>query len=238
MGTVAADTLQQVAVMPDGAEHPPPTGRDHFAIAWRLAAASWFGCAVLQLLLYLRPSPYGGPFLFHWTKFIIRPLVYDLLAVWLIALPFLLLFLGQYRRALTSSAWRWAHWTLISLMTLDLLISAFDHELYRFLGIRAGPSFLTIYLQAERAADPLFLNILTLDRGGAYGAPLLRFGVPLLYLLWAVWLTRRRLHLRPALRFDWRMALVLLMLPLATGLTGCMLATAKFRLSRLEPAAR
>src|SRR5688500_17667024 len=36
-------------------------GADHFAIAWRLTAAGWLGCALLQLILYLRPSPYGGP---------------------------------------------------------------------------------------------------------------------------------------------------------------------------------
>ena len=66
-------------------------GRHQFAIAWRLTAAGWFGCALLQLILYLRPSPYGGPFLVQWKAFIIRPLVYELLAVWLIALAFLLL---------------------------------------------------------------------------------------------------------------------------------------------------
>ena len=38
-------------------------GADHFAIAGRLTAAAWLGCALLQLILYLRPSPYGGPFL-------------------------------------------------------------------------------------------------------------------------------------------------------------------------------
>src|SRR5688500_3371773 len=73
-------------------------GADQFAIAWRLTAAGWLGCALLQLILYLRPSPYGGPFLVQWKAFIIRPLVYELLAVWLIALAFLLLWLALYRR--------------------------------------------------------------------------------------------------------------------------------------------
>ena len=70
------------------------TGADHFAIAWRLTAAGWLGCALLQLILYLRPSPYGGPFLVAWKAFIVRPLVYELLAIWLIALPFLLALAG------------------------------------------------------------------------------------------------------------------------------------------------
>ena len=83
-----------------------PRGADHFAIAWRLTAAGWLGCALLQLILYLRPSPYGGPFLLAWKAFIVRPLVYELLAIWLIALPFLLLWLVLYRRGLPSPRWR------------------------------------------------------------------------------------------------------------------------------------
>src|SRR5215210_3625155 len=91
-------------------------GADQFAIAWRLTAGAWIGCAILQLLLYLRPSPYGGPFLLRWTTFVIRPLAYELLSTWLIALPFLLLWLVLYRRPLPSPLWRIAHLALIALM--------------------------------------------------------------------------------------------------------------------------
>ncbi|MET1113135.1 MAG: hypothetical protein ABWX67_16575, partial [Allosphingosinicella sp.] len=87
-------------------------GQDRFAVAWRLAAAGWVGCALLQLILYLRPSPYGGPFLLQWKTFIVRPLAYELLSTWLIALPFLLLWLILYRRPLASPRWRIAHWAL------------------------------------------------------------------------------------------------------------------------------
>ena len=104
-------------------------GSDEFGIAWRLTAAGWIGCALLQLVLYLRPSPYGGPFLVAWKAFIIRPLIYELLAVWLIALPFLLAWLLLYRRPLDSPWARRAHWALAGLMAANLLITAFDHEL-------------------------------------------------------------------------------------------------------------
>lgn len=222
-----------VSAMADAGE---ARGRDHFAIAWRLTAACWLGCALLQFLLYLRPSPYGGPFLLHWKAFIVRPLVYELLAVWLIALLFLLLWLVLYRRALPSPRWRLGHWALIALMALNLLITAFDHELYRFLGIRLGASFLSIYAQPETMGDALFLNVLRGDRGGPFLSPVLCVIAPALYLWWSIRMVRRRTRTRPPLRFGLRTALVILVLPLATGLTGWSLATAKFRLARLEPA--
>ena len=41
----------------------------HFTIAFRLALAGLAGCVLLQLLVYLRPSPYGGPFLLEWRRY-------------------------------------------------------------------------------------------------------------------------------------------------------------------------
>ena len=212
------------------------TGADHFAIAWRLTAAGWLGCALLQLILYLRPSPYGGPFLVAWQAFIIRPLVYELLAIWLIALPFLLVWLILYRRPLRSRRWRLGHWLLVALMALNLLVTAFDHELYRFLGLRLGPNFLAVYADPTTMADSLFLNVLRGDRGGPFLSPLLCLAAPALYSWWSIRMVRRRTGARPPLRFGFVPALLILALPLATGLIGYSLAHARFRLSRLEPA--
>lgn len=211
-------------------------GADQFAVAWRLTAAGWLGCALLQLILYLRPSPYGGPFLVQWKAFIVRPLVYELLAVWLIALPFLLLWLVLYRRPLRSRRWRLGHWALVALLAANLLITAFDHELYRFLGLRLGPNFLDVYADPTTLADSLFLNVLRGDRGGPFLSPILCVAAPALYLWWSIRMVRRRTRARPPPRFGFRPALAILVLPLATGLVGYSLAHAKFRLSRLEPA--
>ena len=211
-------------------------GAEHFAIAWRLTAAGWLVCALLQLILYVRPSPYGGPFLLQWKVFIIRPLVYELLSTWLVALPFLLLWLGLYRRELRSPRWRWAHWGLAGLMAVNLLLTAFDHELYRFLGLRLGPNFLVVYADPTTLADSLFLNVLRGDRGGPFLSPVLCFGAPALYLWWSSRMVRRRLDSAPPARFDPKLAFAILVLPIAAGLIGYSLAKAKFRLSRLEPA--
>jgi arylsulfatase A-like enzyme len=210
-------------------------GANHFAVALRLTAGAWLVCALLQLFLYLRPSPYGGPFLVQWKVFIIRPLVYELLSTWLIALPFLLCWLLLYRRPL-GPRWPLAHWALIALMALNLLVTAFDHELYRFLGLRFGPNFLSVYADPTTLGDSLFLNVLRGDRGGPFLSPVLCVGAPALYLWWSIRLVRRRLRVGPPTRLGRAVALALVVLPVSTGLTGYSLAHARFRLSRLEPA--
>ena len=113
----------------------------------------------------------------------------------------------------------------------ELLITAFDHELYRFLGLRLGPNFLDVYADPATLGDSLFLNVLRGDRGGPFVSPILCLGVPGLYLWWAI----RRVR-RPAAATGLSAALALVVLPLAAGLVAYSLAHAKFRLSRLEPA--
>lgn len=212
---------------------PQYRGAEQFGIAWRLAAGGWVGCALLQLILYLRPSPYGGPFLLRWKTFIIRPLAYELLSTWLIALPLLLLWLVLWRRPLASPRWRMAHLGLVALIAANLLITAFDHELYRFLGLRLGPNFLSVYADPTTLADSLFLNVLRGDKGGPFLSPLLCVGAPALYAWWAAGRVKRPPR-RPRLGLGGAIAIAAL--PLAVGLAAYSLAHAKFRLSRLEPA--
>ncbi|HYD36491.1 MAG TPA: sulfatase-like hydrolase/transferase [Allosphingosinicella sp.] len=213
-------------------ETAEPRGAEQFAIAWRLAAAGWVGCALLQLILYLRPSPYGGPFLLRWKTFIVRPLAYELLGVWLIALPFMLLWLLLWRRPVDRSRARAAHWALVALMTANLLITAFDHELYRFLGLRLGPNFLNVYADPTTLGDALFLNVLRGDKGGPFLSPLLCVAAPALYAWWAIRAVRRP---RAPPTHEPGAALAILAVPLAAGLIAYSLAHARFRLSRLEP---
>jgi|GEM_PF-2404484 len=215
---------------------PRASGAEQFGIAWRLAAGGWIGCALLQFILYLRPSPYGGEFLLRWKTFIIRPLAYELLGVWLIALPFLLLWLLLYRRSAAPGKARLAQWALVALMAANLLISAFDHELYRFLGLRLGPNFLNVYADPATLGDSLFLNVLRGDKGGPFLSPILCFAAPGLYLWWAGRLIRRRGSRQQGVRLGRQAAAAILILPLASGLIVYQLAHAKFRLSRLEPA--
>src|SRR5688500_17574720 len=156
----------------------------HFAIAFRLALGCLIGCALLQILLYLRPSPYGGPFLLEWRKYFALALYYDMLGVWLLALPFFLYWLVRRRRPAPRRAAA-IQGALAILLALNLALSALDHELLRFLGVRLGFSFLATYLRAETLSDSLFLDVLADDPGGPFLPVALLLLAPALYLWWA-----------------------------------------------------
>lgn len=207
------------------------TGRDHFATAFWLAAGGWAACLLLQAALYLRPAPHGGPFLAEWERYFWLALYYDLLGVWLIAFPFLLLWLLLYRRRLAGRWWRIVPALQAGLIAANLLLTAIDHEVLRFLGLRLNPSFLYAYGQPRMLADRLFIDVLGSDQGGAFLPVALMILVPGAYAWWATRLARRDRRRT----FPLWLALVLAILPLAAPANAWRMATGQFRLRKVEP---
>lgn len=212
-------------------------GRDRFVTSFLLALGGWAGCVALQALLYLRPAPHGGPFLLEWQRYFGLALYYDLLGVWLLALPFLLLWLALYRRRLRSRGWTALLALQSAALALNLALSQFDHEVMRFLGLRLTPSFLATYARPETLFDSLFLDLLVADRGGSLLPLLLLVAVPGLYLWWAIRLIRRPPRLRRAWAPPLWLGVVLSLLPLAAPGNAWLQATGQFRLRKVEPVA-
>jgi hypothetical protein len=210
---------------------PIATGREAFHVAWRLALLGWLGCVLLQVLLYARPGPYGDPFLLEWRRYFWLSLYFELLGTWLIACPFLLLWLTLWKRAL-GPGWRFFNHALLALMAANLVLSEFDHEILRFLGTRISLSFLTVYARTATLADGLFQDVLLADRGGALFPPLLLIGLPAFYLFLAV----RILKSTPGARPRFWPALLIAVGPLAAPGNGWAQATSLFRIRRTEPA--
>jgi len=208
------------------------SGRENFATAFALALGGWLGCVLLQIALYLRPAPHGGPFLAEWDRYFWLALYYDLLGTWLIAAPFLLLWLVLYRRPLGARAWRFLPALQAGLLTANLIFSQIDHEVLRFLGVRLNPSFLYAYGRPEMLGDRLFGDVLAADQGGAFLPVLLLVLVPGLYAWWAARLLRRGGARRTAPLW---LALVLAIVPLAAPANGWRMATSQFRLRKVEP---
>jgi hypothetical protein len=205
-------------------------GRDAFARAFLLALACLLLAVVLQLLLYARPAPHGGPFLIEWPRYFWLALYYEMLGIWLVSTPFFAIWLILYRRPLRST-WRHALTVLQgALLTLYLLFSAIDHEIMRFLGVRLNPSFVWAYTRPEMLSDRLFLDLIGADRGGAYLSLVLILGAPILYLLTMRPLRRTRVRALPL----WT-ALLLTLVPLLAPANGWRMATSQFRLRKVEP---
>ncbi|MGZ8285193.1 MAG: LTA synthase family protein [Allosphingosinicella sp.] len=207
------------------------SGRAQFDVAWRLALLGWLGCVLLQILLYARPGPYGDPFLLEWRRYFWLSLYFELLGTWLIACPFLLLWLALWKRPL-GPRWRLLNYVLLTLLAANLVLSEFDHEILRFLGTRISLSFLTVYARTGTLADGLFQDVLLADRGGALFPPLLLIGVPAFYLFLAL----RILRGSSARRAPFWLALLLAVVPLAASANGWAQATSTFRIRRTEPA--
>jgi len=209
-------------------------GRGLFVRAVLLASGCWIVCVLLQIVLYARPAPYGGPFLVEWPRYFGLAVYYDLLGVWLVSFPFFLIGLGLYNRPLRGRAWRAVAALHALLLVLYLVFSQIDHELLRFLGVRLNPSFLFAYAQPQMLSDPLFLDVLGSDQGGAFLSLILLILFPSLYAWWAVRLLRRRGGVKnrtPALGF----AILLALVPLVAPANGWRMATSQFRLRKVEP---
>lgn len=220
------------AEAPVEADRAVPTGRNQLGLSLRLAFGAWVGCALLQMLLYLRASPGGGPFLLEWPRYFPLALYYEMLGTWLLASPFFLIWLILYRRPLAGRRWRALHVALLVLLCANLLLSAVDHEILRFLGIRLNLSFLHAYAQPAMLSDRLFLNLFADDRGGAFVALLLIAAAPLLYLGWG-WRMLARRHQPPG-PAAW-LALALVVLPIAVPAQSWAKANGLFRLRKIEP---
>jgi phosphoglycerol transferase MdoB-like AlkP superfamily enzyme len=215
----------------DGASGDGTFGRDQFALAFLLAVAGWLACVILQVALYVRPAPHGGAFLAEWDRYFGLAVYYDMLGVWLLSLPFFLLWLAVYRRRLESRWWRVIPALQAALLTLNLALSQVDHEILRFLGVRLNLSYVHAYGKPRMVADGLFLDVMRSDQGGAYLPLVLLVLVPGLYLWWAVRRMRRGTRRSPVL---W-LAILLAIVPLAAPANGWRMATSQFRLRKVEP---
>ena len=207
------------------------TGRGQFALAAWLAAGGLACCLLLQIAMYLRPAPNGGPFLAEWERYFWLALYYEVLGVWLLCLPFFLLWLALYRRTLRGRRWRAVPALQAALLTANLFFSEIDHEVLRFLGVRLNPSFLYVYAQPEMLADPLFLDVFAQDRGGAFLPAVLLVLVPGLFAWWAV----RRIRRPPVRTAPFWLALLIALLPPAAPANGWRQANGLFRLRKVEP---
>jgi arylsulfatase A-like enzyme len=145
-----------------------------FLVTLRLAVLAWTVMAVQELLLFARPTPYGGAYVRDAVGYFGRALFYNIMGVLLVALPFLVRWLLAYRGATSGrSARRW-HTALLLLLVLTVGLDHADNEVMRFLGTHLTFTLLRTY-QRVGAWGSDMLHVFTTDRGGPWLPFLLLF---------------------------------------------------------------
>ncbi|MBN2528177.1 MAG: LTA synthase family protein [Deltaproteobacteria bacterium] len=128
-----------------------------------------------QLVLYLRPTPLGQPFVLDVPHYLPHAIFYQWYGMALLALPFFCLAPFVKGRALKASVG--LHWTFT---TLSLLVDVIHAELQRHMGIRFTLDWLATYSSTQHIPQSIWRTFAN-DDGGPYSS-LLMLGLPLLYL--------------------------------------------------------
>jgi arylsulfatase A-like enzyme len=208
------------------------TGADEYQVAFRLAALTWLVMAVQEVFLFLRPTPYGGPYVQRWWFYLDRALFYNLLGVALVALPFLVRWFADYRAPVGAGRARRWHRTELVLLILTAGLDQADNEVMRFLGTHLTFSLLRTYERVGAWGSDM-IHVFTTDRGGP-GLPFVLLGAGM-GAVW--WLGRRSLRRMEPARRPWPIgaALALAALPLAVPFTAYNLPGGHFPRNRVRP---
>jgi arylsulfatase A-like enzyme len=123
--------------------------------------------ALLNLDLYGREAPLGGPFTLQPHRFVSLAVEYGIWAYAVLAAPFVLLALWEWRGGRVPA---WLYWLQLPVTSLVLLFGAIDREVQRFLGGHASLSWLRTYAGALHATPDVVWDALREDRGGAWSS--------------------------------------------------------------------
>ncbi|HEV8177603.1 MAG TPA: hypothetical protein VGP44_07950, partial [Gemmatimonadales bacterium] len=107
----------------------------HLTVALRLAALAWLAMAFQEVLLFVRPTPFGEPYIENWVPYLLYALVYNLLGVMLVSTPAVLLWLAWHGRPVRAKVAANIHRVHLGLLVLTVMLDHSDNEVMRFMGI-------------------------------------------------------------------------------------------------------
>ncbi len=119
----------------------------------------------LQLALYLRPSPFGTPYVLDVTHYLPAAILYEWYSAALLSLPFVLLGLQADRRARDTP---WLVRMHVGVTSCALAIGHVDHEVQRFMGMHLSFDLLAAY-DMTRSSPTVLWRALLADQGGPLG---------------------------------------------------------------------
>jgi hypothetical protein len=170
-------------------------GDRHLTVALALAGLAWLALAVQEVILFLRPTPYGGRYVEDVLRYFPFALIYNLLGVLLVSAPAVLVWLVWYKRPVPARVAQIIHSVQLGILMLTVFLDQIDNEVLRFMGIHLSRSLIRTYFRVDAWGSEMGYAI-TGDRGGP-GLPfLILFVMPL--ALW--WVGRRIIRNAPTIR--------------------------------------
>jgi Sulfatase len=162
-------------------------GSHHLTIALRLAGLAWIAMALQEILLFLRPTPYGGSYAERWDHYLPYAVCYNVIAVMLVSGPALAGWLLWYQREARPGISRLIHSAQLGMLMFVVALDHADNEIMRFMGVHLTFGLIHAYHRLNAWGEDM-LYIFAYDQGGP--------GVPFLVLLASptlLWLAGRRL---------------------------------------------
>jgi hypothetical protein len=149
-------------------------GAQNLTVALVLAGVAWSAMAVQEVLLFFRPTPYGGRYVDFIARYFPFALLYNVLGVLLASAPAIVVWLLCYRRQVNDRVVRVVHDLQLALLLLVVALDQVDNEVMRFMGIHLTRSLVLTYFRVNAWGSDMASSFAT-DRGGP--------GLPFIILL-------------------------------------------------------
>jgi sulfatase-like protein len=168
--------------------------------------------ALQEILLFARPTPYGGAYAERWYRYLPYAISYNVLGVMLVSALPILGWLLWLRRPVRPEVARTVHYLQLGLLMLTVMLDQTDNELMRFMGTHLTIGLLQTYYKVNAWGTDM-VHIFATDRGGPWLPFVFLFAAPLLLF----WLGRRLIRsARPwPFLWSWPAALFASLVPLA-----------------------
>jgi len=198
-----------------------------------LVLLAWAAMAVLQLLLFLRPTPYGTPYVQLTRRYLPFAIAWDLWAAVIPALPFLAFWTWRWNEAPSRAGSRRSHYVLLALLVLTAFLDHADHEMMRFMGLHLSWSVIRTYGNVAVWPEDMYA-LFARDPGG----PWLTFLIAAVLVPGMVWAGRRLIRDGASVRWPagWRPAAGLVVALVAAPALTLLLGKASNRWRRAQPA--
>lgn len=142
-------------------------GATQMRISLGLMLLAWIAMTAQELLLFLRPTPYGTPYVEQWERYLPQAVVWNLWAAALPALPFCFWWLARWDREISGRWARLGQGLLLAALVFTTALDQADHELMRFMGLHLSLSVIRTYYNVTAWTTDM-AALFAGDRGGPW----------------------------------------------------------------------